>query len=608
MDGHLNLSVSSRALRSRIKFLEHAYRAGLVPEDEWVEIRRAVKEQCEVPDDDDSLTLSEMSERTVAKAASDNVHLIIDPFRYLEESQAPVGKVEDEEKRYGTSSKFTAIELWAKAKTLNRGRSVLACVMAHLMAMKTLVGDQDESACLGSADSSGFDFIVEDNVRAFAGSGSECAKRIWQAVEASSSQECHLRYYGWLGSAPNLTWMFANHIPRKAFNRAEGSDFSMFPLPTNEDFELDGIVSSSKPKQDKTKDSNKSPSFETPGGTAVFGTFAYTISPKAYHTLVRMLQRDVGALLWKGKRMRCFVAKPIDKILPRHARQEFGAETIHLTSKVAFVRAPMLGSLIHPQWEEGFCTSTELQHGLSSKEDGKDVWDNVWLSESEQELITHRKETGEWRTVEPASTTRQSPSSGKSSPQLPTAVVMTLAVLSLFVHEARSFRPSQFISAKPHRARDKPLYDTSVSQNDQHERRRLGNMNVRSRDVALGGFNVTVWELEKPSELMQEWWAIDEDERSARVGDPFGVVSWPGSVVASKLLSEENLVNSTVLTLGAGACAHGNAMQTYNRSHHIISVRGWNRKPGCGHSWCAARHRNRYQPSHLEIAQIWCRP
>lgn len=78
-------------------------------------------------------------------------------------------------------------------------------------------------------------------------------------------------------------------------------------------------------------------------------------------------------------------------------------------------------------------------------------------------------------------------------------------------------------------------------------------MNVRSRDVPLGDFNVTVWELEKPSELMQEWWAIDEDERSARVGDPFGVVSWPGSVVASKLLSEEDLTNATVLTLGAGA-------------------------------------------------------
>ena len=520
-----------------------------MPKEEWAEIRRAVKDQCGVSDDDDSLSLSEMSERTVARAASDNVHLIIDPFRYLEETtQAPVGKGEDEKRYDCRSSKFTAIELWAKAKTLNRGRSVLACVMAHLMAMKTLVGDQDENACLGSADSSRFDFILEDNVRAFDGSGSECAKRIWQLVEASSSRGCHLRYYGWLGSAPNLTWVFSKHIPRKAFNRADGSDFSIFPLPTNEDFELDGIVSSAKPTRQRntTEGSNESPHFETPGGTAVWGTFAYTVSPKTYHSLVRRLQQDVGALMWKGKRMRCFVAKPFDKILPRHTRQEFGAQAIHLTSKVAFVRAPMLGSLIHPQWEVGFCTSTELQHGLSSHEDGKYVWDNVWLSGSEHELIARRKESGEWRTAEPPGKMCPSPPPGKISPQLP-KTLLVISVLSLFFHEARSFMSSECILAKPHRVRANPLFDTYV------ERRRLGNVNVRSRDVPLGGFNVTVWELEKPSELMQEWWAIDEDERSARVGDPFGVVSWPGSVVASKLLSKEDLTNSTVLTLGAGA-------------------------------------------------------
>lgn len=561
--------VSSRELRNRIKFLEHAYRAGLVPEAEWSEIRRAVKDQCcEVPDDDDSLSLSEMSEKRVARAASDNVHLIIDPFRYLEETQAPVEKGEDKKRYDCRSSKFTVIELWAKAKTLNRGRSVLACVMAHLMAMKTLVGDQDESACLGSADSSRFDFILEDNVRAFDGSGSECAKRIWQAVEASSSRECHLRYYGWLGSAPNLTWVFKKHIPRKAFNRAEGSDFSIFPLPTNEDFELDGIVSRSKPtrQRDKTKDSNESvPSFETPGGTAVWGTFAYTVSPKTYHTLVRRLQRDVGALMWKGKKMRCFVAKPIDKILPRHTRQEFGAQTIHLTSKVAFVRAPMLGSLLHPQWEVGFCTSTELQHGLSSNEDGIDVWDNVWLSDSEQELIAHRKESGEWR--KPPSKMCPSPPPGKSSPQLPTTFLL-LSVLSLILHEARSFRLSKCILSRPHRVRQNTLYGT---QGGRRERRRLGNMNVRSRDVPLGDFNVTVWELEKPSELMQEWWAIDEDERSARVGDPFGVVSWPGSVVASKLLSEEDLTNATVLTLGAGVGVETQAAAILGARHVVAT-------------------------------------
>ena len=72
--------------------------------------------------------------------------------------------------------------------------------------------------------------------------------------------------------------------------------------------------------------------------------------------------------------------------------------------------------------------------------------------------------------------------------------------------------------------------------------------------------DVTVWEMDKPSDLIQEWWSIDESERSVRVGDPFGVVMWPGSILAAKELMKLHhspplkspIVNSTVLVLGAG--------------------------------------------------------
>jgi predicted nicotinamide N-methyase len=72
--------------------------------------------------------------------------------------------------------------------------------------------------------------------------------------------------------------------------------------------------------------------------------------------------------------------------------------------------------------------------------------------------------------------------------------------------------------------------------------------------------DVTVWEMDKPSDLIQEWWSIDESERSARVGDPFGVVMWPGSILAAKELMKLHhsprfkspIVNATVLVLGAG--------------------------------------------------------
>lgn len=72
--------------------------------------------------------------------------------------------------------------------------------------------------------------------------------------------------------------------------------------------------------------------------------------------------------------------------------------------------------------------------------------------------------------------------------------------------------------------------------------------------------DVTVWELYQPSELIQEWWSIDRLEQERRMGDPFGVVMWPGSIMAAKELmkkhlhpqEQSSLTNATVLVLGAG--------------------------------------------------------
>ena len=69
---------------------------------------------------------------------------------------------------------------------------------------------------------------------------------------------------------------------------------------------------------------------------------------------------------------------------------------------------------------------------------------------------------------------------------------------------------------------------------------------------------VTIWELEKPSKLIEMWWAADLDSSSSvskeKIGDPFGVVFWPGSILASQFLGEhkDEIFNSTVLILGAG--------------------------------------------------------
>ena len=195
----------------------------------------------------------------------------------------------------------------------------------------------------------------------------------------------------------------------------------IFPFPTSEDFMLDSIIPTSgsnkkDPQQsghddhDPTTEASSVPHFTTPGGTAaVWGTFAYTITPSAYHTLVNRLQNDVGSLMWKGKRMRAYKAKPIDKIVPRHVTTEFGRTSVHIPSKVAFVRCPMLGSLLHRQWEAGFCSSTELQYHLScgkkcsvdmitspSPVDTFDVWNFVWLSKEERKIVHHRIKSGHW--------------------------------------------------------------------------------------------------------------------------------------------------------------------------------------------------------------------
>ena len=40
--------------------------------------------------------------------------------------------------------------------------------------------------------------------------------------------------------------------------------------------------------------------------------------------------------------------------------------------------------------------------------------------------------------------------------------------------------------------------------------------------------DMTVWGMEKPPNLIQEWWSIDETERAARsFGHPFGIVVGP---------------------------------------------------------------------------------
>jgi len=100
----------------------------------------------------------------------------------------------------------------------------------------------------------------------------------------------------------------------------------------------------------------------------------------------------------------------------------------------------------------------------------------------------------------------------------------------------------------------------------------LRNNNDTRKGMIRKRFDITIWEMEKPSELIQAWWTFDESERQA-TGDPFGTVMWPGSILASMEMMRQHYIrdfsqtymseqhetsskppfkNATVLILGAG--------------------------------------------------------
>lgn len=352
--------VPSRSLRSRGEFLKIVYEVGLIPEVEMNALA-AAQESPEYQERPDRLweCLKDVPVASGRKGSESDIKL------------------------------HYSVELWQKAKTLNRGRATLACLFAHLRAMKTCV-------------EGGYDFILEDNVRV---PPQECAQRIWEAVDASNEwqqadeeQQCHLRYFGWLGSLPNLDWVIHTHAPRTNFARdGNGDDVdtraTVFPWPIKEDFDV---------SLDDEEENQSAPNLphETTfghtkaGGTAIWGAYAYWISEQGLDNLLQELGRDVGSLLWKGKRSKVCFVKPIDKVLPRKVTEAFGRSSIHVSTQPCFFRAPMLTSKIHAQWDAEFCKSTELQMSNCGLR-----WEDLWLSKSERRIVQHHDKTGDWLTM-----------------------------------------------------------------------------------------------------------------------------------------------------------------------------------------------------------------
>jgi len=89
-------------------------------------------------------------------------------------------------------------DLWKKGRSLGRERSVLACLIAHLNAMKF-------------ATENSFDVIIEDNVRVST-NAAELAEHIRSVIKASPNVGA--RYFGFLGPSDNIEWFFDHHIKK----------------------------------------------------------------------------------------------------------------------------------------------------------------------------------------------------------------------------------------------------------------------------------------------------------------------------------------------------------------------------------------------------------
>ena len=69
------------------------------------------------------------------------------------------------------------------------------------------------------------------------------------------------------------------------------------------------------------------------------------------------------------------------------------AALVHITTHPAFVRAPMLTSKIHSQWDPEFCKSTSYQLTQSNL-----TWSDIWLTDTERAIVSYHEQKGLWLT------------------------------------------------------------------------------------------------------------------------------------------------------------------------------------------------------------------
>lgn len=84
-------------------------------------------------------------------------------------------------------------------------------------------------------------------------------------------------------------------------------------------------------------------------------------------------------------------------------------------------------------------------------------------------------------------------------------------------------------------------------------------------------WSVTIWEKYQPAATVDHYWSTQS--RSEKALDPFGLVNWPGSIVAAQELRKhrQEIENTTVVVIGAGTGVEVQAVAMLGAKHVIAT-------------------------------------
>ena len=264
---------------------------------------------------------------------------------------------------------------WRAMRHLGRSRAVLACTLAHLMAMKKCVEE-------------GYDCIVEDNVCG-PPDGQEIARRIRECAAASPSAD--MRYYAYGGRSHEIdSWQQTLKLVHDKQQTSDTVPPAAVDWPTVRSV---SILGGSAPRNDSNKQSAENKKFPAllsdpnKDYNLLWGTLCYAVGKTAYDAIMSEIGADMpGALAWSPRRSKSQIAKPADKIFPRLVIRR--GLKIKVATRPALFRAPIV-STIHSKYDAQFIETSRVQLGWSGLK-----WNDMGLSPEEINLVEVSQQVG----------------------------------------------------------------------------------------------------------------------------------------------------------------------------------------------------------------------